>query len=240
MLLSRWNTTQPLNKLHFELIDSTNSYARRNANELPLPCLITADAQSNGRGRRGKSFFSPNGTGLYMTVLFSPQKELSLITPAAAVSVCEALEKFGVFGLGIKWVNDIFLNSKKICGILCERFFENGTEFVSVGIGINLTTEKFPPELKIAGSIKKSIPKKELSLLIAKKILEYAACPKESEIAEKYKKRLFFLGKEIEYIRNGHAYTATAVGINGECNLKVLLPDGKEEILSSGEISIKI
>lgn len=229
-----------MNYVHFELTNSTNTYARSNAAHLSLPCLITADGQTHGRGRRGKSFFSPNGTGLYMTVLFSPEKELSLITPAAAVFVCEALESFGVLGLGIKWVNDIFLDSKKICGILCERFFENGTEYISVGIGINLTTEAFPAELTVAGSVKKSIPKDKLSRLIADKIIEYADCPRENEIARKYENRLFFLGKEIEYIRNDCAYTATAIGINDDCNLKVRLPDGSEEILSSGEISIKI
>lgn len=229
-----------MNFVHFKLINSTNTYARENALKLPLPCLITADGQTNGRGRRGKSFYSPDGTGLYMTLLFSPEKPLSLLTPTAAVCVCEALERFGIYGTGIKWVNDIFLNSKKICGILCERFFENGTEFISVGIGINLTTDRFPSELQIAGSVKKNLPKEELSRLIAENILHAVADMPEEKIVRKYEERLFFLGKEIEYQRNGVCFTARAIGINNECNLRVLLPDGSEDILSSGEISIKI
>lgn len=231
---------QALGKLHFDIIDSTNTYARQNASRLAAPCLITADSQTCGRGRRGKSFFSPQGTGLYMTLLLTPSAPLPLMTPAAALAVCEALESFGAPRLGIKWVNDVFLGSKKICGILCEHFFDGGTEYISAGIGINLTTADFPDELTAAGSVSLDIPRDTLAEAIAARLLEYAAAPDDAAIAAAYEKRLFFLGKEITYSRNNEQFTAVAKGVNSDCNLIVTRPDGCEEILSSGEISIKI
>lgn len=175
-----------------------------------------------------------------MTLIFSPDKPLELITPAAAVAVCEALEDFGVKNLGIKWVNDIFLDGKKVCGILCEHFFEGGKEYLSAGIGINLTTDEFPEQLTAAGSINLDLPKAELSDAIAEKLLKYANNPNNSFVCSEYEKRLFFLGKNISFIQNGIPFSAVALGINNNCNLKVLLPDSSVKVLSSGEISIKI
>lgn len=175
-----------------------------------------------------------------MTLVFSPDKPLELITPAAAVAVCEALEDFGVQNLGIKWVNDIFLDGKKVCGILCEHFFEGGKEYLSAGIGINLTTDEFPEQLTTAGSINLDLPKAELSDAIAEKLLKYANNPNNSFVCSEYEKRLFFLGENISFIQNGIPFSAVALGINNNCNLKVLLPDSSVKVLSSGEISIKI
>ena len=226
--------------IHFDCIDSTNTYARQNASRLAVPCLITADMQTGGRGRRGKSFFSPKGTGLYMTLLFSPTAPLPLMTPAAALAVCESLEALGAPRLGIKWVNDVFLGSKKICGILCEHFFDSGKEYIIAGIGINLTTADFPDELDKAGSVSLDIPREKLAEMIAEKLLGYAADPDDSAIAAAYEKRLFFLGKEITFVKDNEQFTAVADGVNDECNLLVTLPNGQREALSSGEISIKI
>ncbi len=225
-----------INILAFDTIDSTSTYARKNAASIPLPSVIIANSQTAGRGRRGNSFYSPENTGLYMTVIFEAPECCELLTPKAAIAVCEALEKHGI-SPKIKWVNDLFYNSKKVCGILSERFTVNGKTIVSVGIGINLKTEIFPDELPMAGSINLECDKTKLAEEIALGLI--SDIPSRDIITE-YKKRLFILGKDISYFKNGRIYSALAVDINESCNLIVKLADGSYETLSSGEISIKI
>lgn len=225
-----------INILAFETLDSTSTYARKNAAFIPLPSLIIANAQTAGRGRRGNSFYSPENTGLYMTVIFEAPENCELLTPKAAVAVCNVLEKHGL-SPNIKWVNDLFFNSKKVCGILSERFDVNGKTVVSVGIGINLNTETFPDELPMAGSLNLECDKTNLAEEIALGILSDIT---SQEIISGYKKRLFVLGKEISYTKNGSVCSAIAVDINESCNLIVKHADGSYETLSSGEISIKI
>ena len=100
-------------------VNSTNTFAKENIRSLVLPALIIAEKQTAGRGRQGKSFFSPEGTGLYMTLVFDAPQDCSLLTPAAAVAVCNSLEKPGI-SPKIKWVNDVFAQGHKVCGILTE------------------------------------------------------------------------------------------------------------------------
>ena len=225
-----------INILAFDEIDSTSTYARKNISSLPLPSIITASFQTAGRGRRGNSFYSPQNTGLYMTVVFESPQNCELLTPKAAVAVCKVLEKYGIKPK-IKWVNDLFYNSKKVCGILTERFITEGKAIVSVGIGINLKTENFPDDLPIAGSIDLECDKTKLAEEIAQCLLSDIS---DTEIISEYKKRLFILGKIISFSRDGTVYSATAVDINESCNLIVKHADGRHETLSSGEISIKI
>lgn len=225
-----------INILAFDSLSSTSTYARENAETLPLPSLITANSQTAGRGRRGNSFYSPENTGLYMTVVFAAPESCDLLTPAAAVAVCEVLEKYGIYPK-IKWVNDLFLNGKKVCGILAERFITQGRAIVCIGIGINLKTEVFPDELAMAGSINLDCDKSKLAEEIAECLLKERT---NEYILSEYKKRLFILGKEISFSSDGVAQTACAVDINESCNLIVRYPDGRTQTLSSGEISIKI
>lgn len=221
---------------HFDIIDSTSDYAKLNAEKLLLPALIIADEQTNGRGRRGNSFFSPKDTGLYMTLLIPAPADCSLITPAAAVAVCRELENLGA-SPKIKWVNDIFCKNKKVCGILTELYSKGDKNFISVGIGINLTTADFPSDIPIAGSLEICCNKSELAENIAKKLLETIF---SDSIIYEYRKRMFILGKTVSFKKNNADYTATAVDINESCNLIVMLSDGTKDVLSSGEISIKL
>lgn len=171
-----------------------------------------------------------------MTLVFDAPDNCELLTPAAAVAVCKVLEKRGIHPK-IKWVNDLFLDGHKVCGILSERFVVGEKNIVSIGIGINLTTSFFPNELKIAGSINLECDKKILAEEIANALL----CEiKEKSIVSEYKKRLFIIGKNIIFSKNNIEYYAKAVDINGNCNLIAELPDGRLETLSSGEISIRI
>ncbi len=227
-----------MNTLMFSEIDSTSTYARLNADKLALPSLIIAESQSAGRGRRGNSFYSPEGTGLYMTLLFEAQNNLPLITPAAALAVCNSLKE--IFGIDakIKWVNDVFLNGKKICGILSECFMSNGKTLIAVGVGINLTTADFPLDLPNAGSVGQICDKALLAKKISRYILGYAENPDNLTVASEYEKLLFIIGKQISFTENGVNYTATVNGINSQCNLNVTLADGSAKVLSSGKISI--
>ncbi len=225
-----------INILAFDTLDSTSTYAKKNAASLPLPSLITANFQTAGRGRRGNSFYSPENTGLYMTVIIDAPENCDLLTPKAAVTVCRVLEKYGI-PTKIKWVNDLFFNSKKVCGILSERFVCDVKAVVSIGIGINLKTEVFPDNLPMAGSINLECDKTKLAEEIALGLI--SDIPPQ-EIISEYRERLFVLGKEITYSKNGKAFSAIAFDINENCNLIVKHTDGSLDTLSSGEISIKI
>lgn len=225
-----------INILAFDKIDSTSTYAKSNASSLPLPSLITANAQTAGRGRKGNSFYSPENTGLYMTVIFKAPDDCRLLTPKAAVAVCQTLEEYGIKPQ-IKWVNDLFLNSKKVCGILAECFISEGRTLVSIGIGINLKTDNFPIDLPMAGSINLECDKTKLAEEIALRLLEEIS---SNDIISEYRKRLFVLNREISFTRNGTEYSVRAVDINENCNLIIKYSDGRLEALSSGEISIKI
>lgn len=175
-----------------------------------------------------------------MTLLFEPEEMNPLFTPAAAVAVCKVIESnFGI-SPQIKWVNDIFLNGKKVCGILCETFIADGKRLVSVGIGINLTTRCFPESLPNASSLGIECDKTLLAEQISEAFLGLCESDNMNFVLEEYEKRLFIIGKTIGFTENGISYSATVKGINDMCNLVVEPPDNSEKILSSGEISIKL
>lgn len=226
----------PITLITLRTVDSTNTYAKQNIKALTLPTLIIADKQTSGKGRYGKSFYSPDKTGLYMTLLFEASYNCELITPAAAVAVCNTLEGYKIKPQ-IKWVNDIYIDSLKVCGILAECFFSNGKKYIALGIGINLTTSEFPTDIPNPGSINIDCNKIEL----ASKISEHFFLLTDAKtILSEYKKRLFVIGKDVTYTKNSTEYSATVKGINSLCNLIVCRSDGIEETLSSGEISVKM
>ncbi len=229
-----------INKIFLQSIPSTNTYAKENAFDLPMPSLIIADEQTAGRGRQGKKFFSPKDSGLYMTLVFPAPHNCELLTPAAAVAVCKALEKLGAKP-EIKWVNDIFIDGLKVCGILTECFNCKENTYIALGVGINLTTANFPDELfYIAGSVNTDCSKTVLAEEITNSILEYVYNQDNTDILCEYEKRLFIIGKKISYQKNNKVFSAEVKGINKNCNLIVIKDDGQIEILSSGEISIKL
>ncbi|MBR3779894.1 MAG: biotin--[Clostridia bacterium] len=226
-----------IRKLFFDTLPSTNTYAKENIDNLSLPVLIIANEQTEGRGRRGNSFYSPKDTGLYMTLVFEERGNSELLTPLAAVAVCEVLSSIGA-DPKIKWVNDIFINGKKVCGILAERTINNSNSYITLGIGLNITTQHFPVELKAAGSININCDKEYIADKISDKILDYYQ--DDSEIINKYRQLLFVIGKEVTYFKNNIEFKGFAADINENCNLIIKLPDGSTDILSSGEISIRI
>ncbi|TJX13884.1 biotin--[acetyl-CoA-carboxylase] ligase [Tissierella creatinini] len=234
----------------YKTITSTNTMAKKMAIEGALDrTILIAEEQTQGRGRYGKSFFSPSGSGIYMSIIIKPNLNLEdpqLITIYTAVSVCRAIEKLTVLSPKIKWVNDIFLNKKKICGILTEATsdFESRTiESIIIGIGINISTreEDFPQELlSIAGSLfPKDVTRNKLIAGILNELFIGINNMNREELINEYKARSFVLGMDISYDKNGEIIYGKAVDINQNGNLVVKTRDGKTEILNSGEISIK-
>lgn len=232
-------------------VTSTNDIIKDLANNKG-ELLIVASEQTAGRGRRGRSFFSPDGTGLYMSILLRPEAspEISvLLTTAAAVATARAIEKNAEVKADIKWINDIYIDGKKACGILCESKLsaENSLEYVIVGIGINLCHPKddFPEEIRdIATSVFGKNPPDEdtvcrLCADIASFLLEYAKDISSRAFLGEYKERLFMLGKEITVITPNETYLATASDISSDAHLTVTLQDGEKRTLSAGEISIR-
>lgn len=232
----------------FQSIDSTNSEAKREvSNGLALDTIFASESQTAGRGRHGHSFYSPDRSGIYFSCLLHPELSLqdsTSVTSAAAVSVCEAIEEATKKEPGIKWVNDIFIDGKKICGILTEAVsdFESGrVRAIIVGIGINLTTESFPDELKdIAASLDCRLNRCALIADIFKRLKGYCAALPDKSFMDKYRARSLVFGRQIRFNQNGTEIYAEAKAIHDNGELEVITSRGDTVILNSGEISIKL
>lgn len=225
-------------------VDSTNIEVRRMAQAgAPDKTVVAAEKQTGGKGRRGKTFYSPPGTGLYFSVLLRPQMTLidaTQVTCRVAVAVSRAIQKYTDEPVQIKWVNDIYIGGKKVCGILSEAAsdLESGNvEFIVVGIGVNVATQEFPEEIrKIATSIPGNVNRNQLLA----EILNQMDTLFTEDCMEEYKKRSCVLGRQIEIIYANSRETATAVDIDREGRLVVRDSFGNLKLLYSGEISIKI
>ncbi len=238
----------------FDEIDSTNSEARRLALSEKGELLVVADSQSAGRGRLGRSFFSPDG-GLYMSLLLRPDRNASdatLITTAAAVSVARAIDSLGAGeSARIKWVNDIYLHARKVCGILVEgQLGSDGTlDFAILGIGVNLVPPDggFPAEIADrAGVLFDSCDVKSVRERLAEAIVRefYSLYPRldARDFIDEYRRRDFLVGREVHAVNtaSGEARLATVEGIGDDFALLVRYSDGSRGELSSGEVSLKL
>lgn len=236
----------------FDTIDSTNNYIKNIANESREGKVVIAKNQSSGKGRLGRSFFSPDGSGIYMSILLKPKMSINdttLITAMSALAVCEAI--YDVVGIEcpIKWVNDIYHNDKKLCGILCEAGYNMelaNLSYVVVGIGINVYEPKcgFPDEIKdIATGLltEKSYDlRNRLISKIIDKIFYYYNHIHDRSFVKEYKNRCFVLGKNISVINNTNSEKAKAIDIDEDCRLLVEYDSGEKQYLNSGEISIRL
>ena len=235
-----------------ENTDSTNTCVRRLAEDgAPEGTVVVAAAQTAGRGRSGKSFLSPAGTGLYMSVLLRPQLAMGdalLITTAAAVAVAHAVERVAAVTAQIKWVNDVYVDGKKVCGILTEGALDlenGGLRYAILGIGINICPPAggFPPELApIAGALTET-GGEALRAPLAAAVLDefFALYPHltEKPFYDDYVSRSLLTGRQIEVLRGGMHLPATALGIDRDLHLRVRYADGSEESLAAGEVSTR-
>ena len=226
-------------------IDSTNTQAKRLVSENKQnDMLIIAEEQTAGRGRQGKSFYSPPLTGIYFSLVTHPMAPLQNVvtaTTAASVAVCRAVEKMTDKKPKIKWVNDVYLDGKKICGILTEAVTDFETQTVTsviIGIGTNIRTFDFPDSVENATSLGVEIKRADLIAEIANEL--YAIMRSDCrEFIDYYRSHSMIIGEKINFIRDKRITPATALAIDEQGGLVVELEDGSTTVLRSGEISIR-
>jgi len=234
---------------HYASVDSTNKRAIEYAREGGgCPALFWADAQTAGSGRLGRSFFSPDKTGMYMTLLAEmtgEERGFSLLTSLAAVCAREAV--FEVLGIStqIKWVNDLYLDGKKVAGILAQSFFWGKRRFVALGVGINISTQHFPDELSDkAGALlvcdreNTDGIKRDIALAFCRKMRDALSAEEHSEYMASYRGYSCVIGHRIRFTQNGEDYVGQATDITETGALEVALDSGEKMLLSSGEISV--
>lgn len=225
---------------------STNTLAKELAvSQHGVTALITADRQSAGRGRMGRNFHSPAGTGVYFSLLFPVQGVLSSavsVTCAASVAVMRAIRDTTGKQTEIKWVNDLLFNGKKVCGILTEAVTVGSQTSIVIGIGINLRPTVFPKELEaIAGTLDEpNLPREKLIARTVSNLLPFLNDPQNREWAEDYRTHSCVIGKQILRIENGISRPCQAEEIDRDGRLLVRYPDGSTEMLQSGEISVRV
>lgn len=239
------------------LIDSTNIQLKKLAqNGAEHACVLIAAEQSAGKGRLGKSFYSPKGTGIYVSVIIRkniPPENALFITTAAGVAVCRAIEQVsgGKAEPKIKWVNDVYCGDKKVCGILTEASIScesNTLEYAVLGIGINLLAPDagFPQDIEnIAGSVFNSNEgnlRNRMSACLLDNLVPILNDPVAAgkEYMQEYKERSMLIGKTGYIISDSENIPCKFIDIDDNAKLKVLLEDGTTRLLSSGEVSAKL
>lgn len=255
------NMSKYSDKFNFKIyktVESTNIIARDMAvNGAESGTVVLAEEQTNGYGRNGKSFFSPYGTGIYMSIILNLKKEKKLfnssfITTAAAMAVSKSIEEVSNENTQIKWVNDVFINEKKVCGILTEGAFsfEDGRlDYAVIGIGVNVNFPKngFPKELdNIAASINLKNDtintQSDMRNILIAKILEnlYDYYFNDVVFYEEYKKRSFLIGKNVSININDKEHIVRVLDIDETFALIIEFQNGKIDRLISGSVNYKL
>lgn len=228
----------------FDEIDSTNTEAKRMVLDgFAGDALLVAHSQTAGRGRMGRSFYSPAQTGAYFSILHTlntPLCDAVAITSAASVAVMRVIRTLTGIQTQIKWVNDLYYNDKKVCGILTEAVSAGESAHVIVGIGINLDTADFPEELTgIAGSLDAHIDTTELIARIYREVNLYLNAPDSREWLDDYRTHSCVIGRRVTWIEGENARFGVAESIDEDGGL--LVRDDKNNLirLHTGEISLR-
>ncbi len=237
---------------YFETLDSTNNEAKKMAAAgAPHGTVIIADHQTAGRGRLGRSFHSPAGSGIYLSVILRPQctpAQLMHLTCAVGVAVCNAVEKALCFRPGIKWINDLVVGNRKLGGILTELSVAatGVVDYAVVGIGINCTQTAFPQEIAyIACSAEdvlcKPIDRQALIQQLLQELdnMNERLLPRRAEIMARYRRDCVTLGKQVKVLRGENIRTGTALDVSDDGALLVRFDDGTTEAVNSGEVSVR-
>lgn len=237
----------------FKTIESTNTYAKELAAQgAPHGTVVVAEHQTGGRGRLGRSFFSPAGTGLYLSMILRPQhspQELMHLTCAAAVAACDAVESATGLRPGIKWTNDLVHEGRKLGGILTELGFSGEElDYAIVGIGINCNQSQtdFPADLQnIATSLSTvtgkpvDVSKLEDTLINSLVHTFDKLVAQRNQIMNRYRTDCVTIGQDICVINGKNVCHAKALSVEDNGSLRIQLPDGSEELVSTGEVSIR-
>lgn len=250
--IKRYLMTEGLSVQVHGTVTSTNALAKEAAEQgASEGTVILAAAQTAGRGRLGRTFCSPPDTGLYMSVVLRPtlaaEKALS-ITTAAAVAVCHAIETLSDRTACIKWVNDVYCDGKKVCGILTQAAFEPETgrlSYAVLGIGINVRAPKegFPDEIRnIAGAVFENGKgdRCQLAAAVLDAFFEEYRRLEDGAYIDEYRTRSLLDGKAVTVHAPTGDCAATALFVDEDCRLRVRYDDGGEEALSFGDVSIRL
>lgn len=234
-------------------VDSTNNYIKKIAeNGAGHGALAIAESQTGGKGRRGRGWASPKGSGIFMSYLLRPQippQSASMLTLVAGLSVSQALGAVSGLSAGIKWPNDIVVNSHKICGILTEMSADpDMINYVVVGIGINVNTKEFPADIAdVATSLRqetgRSYNRSGVVAEVCKRFEEnyevFCAKGDMTELIEEYNRHLVNVKREVRISEPLGEYTGIAKGIDTEGRLLVELADGSVKAVFAGEVSVR-
>ena len=242
-------------RFHFlPQVDSTNDYLKKLAAEgAPHGTVALSDHQTGGHGRRGRSFLSPPGVGLYLSILLRPEcpsTRLMHLTCAAGVAMCNAIEKSAGFRPGIKWTNDIVYGKRKLGGILTElRLNSQGlVDYAIVGIGINCcqSAQDFPPEIReVAGSLAmvtgQEVDRFRVAAAELDALYDMSAelLTGQDALLAQYRRDCITIGQEVSLVRGDEIRHGRALDVDGEGALVVLFPDGHAEAVNSGEVSVR-
>lgn len=235
-----------------ESVTSTNTLLKGIAEQGGAEGMVLiAQQQTQGKGRLGRSFFSPKGTGIYLSVLLRPRfpAEQSLsITTAAAAAVAQAIDEVAGGPAKIKWVNDVYLRGRKVCGILTEAaldFESGGLQYAVLGMGVNLHAPEggFSPELRdvagalFPGEVPPGAPTRLAAAILNRFFSYYEAMPARPFMDE-YRSRSLLTGMEVTYTQGASTCQALVLGVDEEARLLVRLPSGEERAFSAGEVQI--
>lgn len=238
--------------LWFDTIHSTNTHAKELAAQgAAHGTVLIADHQTGGRGRLGRSFQSPAGLGVYMSVILRPgcsPQQLMHLTCATAVAAQEAVERSAGIRPGIKWTNDLVCGSRKIAGILTELVILPQECCAVVGIGINCCQQEpdFPEDIRtIAGSLVmatgRHIDRAKVAAALIEAIfrMDSHLLTGKAQMLEAYRSGCITLGKDISLLRGEEIRHGHAEGVDDDGALIVRFPDGHTEAVNSGEVSIR-
>lgn len=234
-----------------DTIDSTNDELKRRANDLEDGFVLIADTQNKGKGRNGRDFYSPKQSGIYMSLFLKPDLSIQhslKLTACASVAIFEAIKKNYGLSSKIKWVNDVYLENKKIVGILCEASLEMNTaslEYMVIGMGINVHSFFKPQELQdIAGSIEDFSKVKVNRNVLIRDILnyfyQYYTNIHENTFLPIYKENSYVLFKDVIIYEKQNSYPARVLDIDENANLIIQKEDKSIATLSSGEVSLRL
>lgn len=241
--------------LLLDRVDSTNTEAKRQATRGAAEGLVILSRhQSAGRGRAGRSFHSPDSSGLYLSALLRPDLPVQAVvsfTAWTAVAVCDGIQAACGVRPQIKWTNDLILGGKKLCGILTELGLEQKTgklDYLVVGVGINVSQgpADFPEDLRsIATSLSMELGRSVDQALLAAQVIQaldrmYAQFPHgKAAYLEQYRADCLTVGQPVRLITPASSRDAFAAGIDEEFRLLVEYPDGTAGAVSTGEVSVR-
>lgn len=241
------------NIIYYKQLDSTNTEISKLATEgAEHGTVVVADSQTAGKGRRGRGWESPAGQNIYMSILLRPDcvpNKAPMLTLVMAYSVAKVLKQLGFTELQIKWPNDLVLSGKKICGILTEmQLTDTDIDHVVVGVGINVNTREFSPELQETATslylqtgrvFDRQMLVESIVELFGETYQQFLKIQNLSFLRKEYNDMLVNVGRQVRVLEPRNEYTAYAQGINSEGELLVRTPEGEDKIIYAGEVSVR-